>query len=170
MKKIILLLMVVLTTTICANAQMKIGILNRTLKKYFDKGDDVLYTETQNGKVKIFVDYREMGMTYEGTYAKNVVSFSGYYYGEVTDPRDDYVNIRKGPGTNYQIVEKAYIGNRLLIKKTDSNWYKVYGIKGDHPTQYGSWDISNFFQNKGYNSYWYCIGYIYKDRIVTPRD
>ena len=169
MKKNILLLMVVLTTTICANAQFKIGILNRNLDEYSKKGDEVLYTETKNGKVKIYGDYLEEGIMFKGTYAKNVVYFSGFYYGQVNDPRDDYVSIRKGPGTNYPIVGKEHVTRRLLLKKTDSNWYKVYGEGSIDLNDEGYLIIPSWwnFRWEERNS-WYCIGYIYKDRIITP--
>ena len=171
MKKIILLLMVVLTTTICANAQFKIGILNRNLDEYSKKGDNVLYKETKNGKVKIYGDYLEEGIMFEGTYAKNVVYFSGFYYGEVTDPRDKYVNIRKGPGINYPIVGKVHVGRRYLLKKTDSNWYKVYGTKHTELEDDGYLVIPSWWEFRWEErDSWYCIGYIYKDRIITPRE
>ena len=161
--------MVVLTTTICANAQFKIGILKKNLYKGTDlvsySGGEVAYTETKNGKVKIYIVI-ETDYQYIGIFSRNLVDFCGYYHGEVKDPRDEYVNIRKGPGTNYPIVGKVYVGNFLIFKKTDSNWYEVYNRlpypeKGDD----GFLHLERYFYKD--DSY-YCIGYIYKDRIKSP--
>lgn len=51
------------------------------------------------------------------------VSFmSGY----ITDPRDNYVNLRKGPGTNYAIVGRLEVGTYVYYSAGSSNWLKVY--------------------------------------------
>ena len=62
--------------------------------------------------------------------------------GYITDPVDDYVNVRKGPGTDYDIVNELYVGDKIYYTKGSGNWRKVYDL------------------NKRY------LGYIYYDRIV----
>lgn len=60
-----------------------------------------------------------------------------------------YTNIRKGPGTNFPIVDKVKDGDCVWAKQTGSGWYAIYA-------EYGSSD-------------YYIIGYIAASKIVIPR-
>ena len=50
------------------------------------------------------------------------------YYGRVSD-KDGYVNIRKGPGTNYAIVRRYQSGEYLYYTPQSNGWSKVYSAK-----------------------------------------
>ena len=82
--------------------------------------------------------------------------FIRYYAGEIIDPVDNYVNVRKGPGTNYAVVRRVHTidwcvdhdmadsatdSGRFFYQKTNSNWWKLY----DRPGKF--------------------VGYIYFDRL-----
>jgi len=149
MKKLFILSLLALAS-ITANAQTCMGYFTRNYENY-RKGDPVDY-QIRNGKVYIGDE------DYCIQIPSNYVRFSGYYIGQIVDPRDNYVNVRKGPGTNYSVVMRIYtwsyiVNNELFdnnsmsyqlafyFKKTSSNWYKLYSAPGEF------------------------IGYIYKDRI-----
>ena len=46
--------------------------------------------------------------------------------GIITDPVDNYVNIRKGPGTNYAICGQLLVGADIHYIPYNSGWVKVY--------------------------------------------
>ena len=65
----------------------------------------------------------------------NYVKFSGFYVCDITDPTDNYVNVRKGPGTNYPVVRKVYTyewkcdheaPEWYLYKRTKNGWWELY--------------------------------------------
>ena len=66
---------------------------------------------------------------------------SAYEKGYIVDPDDDYVNVRKGPGTNYGIVCRLAVSTDVLFEKTKSKWVKVYDLDGNY------------------------LGYVYRSRI-----
>lgn len=49
-----------------------------------------------------------------------------------SDAKDGYTNLRKGPGTNYEIIDEMRNGNQATYISTSGNWYKVkfYGTIG----------------------------------------
>ena len=59
------------------------------------------------------------------------VSKSQIVYGRVNDS-DGYTNVRKGPGTEYDIVERINDGNRVAVNKADINkaWARLYDDNG----------------------------------------
>ncbi len=48
---------------------------------------------------------------------------------------EDYINVRKGPGTNYEVVAKLANNMQVIVvAKTDSGWYKTqdgFYVSGD---------------------------------------
>ncbi|MDY0394153.1 glucosaminidase domain-containing protein [Virgibacillus halophilus] len=40
----------------------------------------------------------------------------------------DVLNVRKGPGASYAIVDQVYKGERLSIKKSVNGWYQLYWV------------------------------------------
>ena len=135
------------------NAQTCLGTMTRNFK-HFKKGESVMYMIDKGGKV-LLEDAAEFDISAPSSYVK----FSGYYVGEIIDPVDNYVNVRKGPGTNYPVVMKVYTkdwildheelwesnsvsaSGRFYYQKTKTNWLKLYSNPG------------------------HFLGYIYKDRI-----
>jgi hypothetical protein len=78
---------------------------------------------------------------YGGAYPSSIVKFNGYYIGEIIDPVGNYINVRKGPGTNNPIVRRVHTkdwcfdneryghptdSGRFFYQKTNSNWWKLY--------------------------------------------
>ncbi len=63
--------------------------------------------------------------------------------------QDGYTNIRKGPGTNYDIVDKVPDGMFINFTKGTNGWYKVY-------TTYTSGEEQQF------------LGYMAANKIVVP--
>lgn len=123
----------------------------------YNAGDYLYYTPQKNGWSKVYSGARSN--TYMGymhtSRIKRVNPNStydnaptvNYHYGYIVDPVDNYVNIRKGPGTNYAIVGRLNVGDVVYYTKTKSNWYKIYN-----------------FDNKKY------LGYMYHDRINEYED
>ncbi len=151
MKKM-LFLMFALVLTANLQAQTYYGYLTRSVGGYH-KGEGVMYQKTQSGKIML-----QDAAEYSGAYSPGIVRFSGYYVGEIIDPCDDYVNVRKGPGTKYGVVRIVHTkewgmmnsmaghptdSGRFFYQKTNSNWWKLY----ERPGKF--------------------IGYIYYDRLDT---
>ena len=84
-----------------------------------------------------------------GTKAKATKSKSAptpsieYMTGIITDPVDDYVNVRKGPGTNYEVVTTLDVGDEVYYTSGSGNWMKVYDMGENY------------------------LGYVYYDRIIS---
>lgn len=157
------LFLLTIVLSISANAQLKVGYLTHKVKFLQEYETDlperytVFYSEVENGKkVKIFYGSNDEAhgdrIWEDGVYPASYVKDTGYYCGEITDPSDYTVNIRKGPGTNYPVVQQIWTGEFVIIKKTKSNWYQLYGyclMEGE--------DIQAKF-----------VGYIHKSRVKTP--
>lgn len=190
MKKTLLLLLLILATT-GANAQWKIGRVKQDFKINDDeieltKDLPIAYNENKNGTTTVFRDGPECTNYILGTYSKDLISknveFTGYYWGAVKDPTDDFVNVRKGPGTNYPVVGKLWIGCEILFMKTDNNWLKVYHTSFEKTRgffecfcslrwftdQFLNDDGMYYFNTNSINHQFHFIGYIYKDRIESP--
>ena len=133
MKRLFILLFVAMAT-IGANAQTYWGFLTKNVDGY-KKGDGVMYQKTRNGRIQL-----PSGAEYMGNYSPSIVKFSGYYIGGITDPVDNYVNVRKGPGTKYPVVRKVHtyewcvenddLDGWFYYQKTSSNWWKLYDAPG----------------------------------------
>ena len=67
-------------------------------------------------------------------------SSSSMRSGYIVDPRDNYVNVRTGPGTNYAIRSRLYVGTYVYYSGS-SKWVRVYNSNGTF------------------------LGYVYHDRI-----
>lgn len=102
----------------------------------YNSGEYLYYTPQGNGWSKVYSGAKSgtyMGYmstsrivrvnpnnSSDGAPARNLMS------GYITDPKDDYVNIRKGPGTNYAIVGRLDVGTYVYYSAGSSNWLKVY--------------------------------------------
>ena len=179
MKRILMMfLLVVIALT--ANAQWKVGIVKKDLNNMetdLDTGDRIGYIKNRDGSYTLYESIRYEGQLNEvgncsEQYFRSHVRTTDFFYGQMTDPKDDYVNIRKGPGTNYPVVYKAELGTGnscILFKKTGSNWYEVYGPRDYAKYGRSGWGILTSFNEDEYNlNKMIKIGYIYKDRIKTP--
>ncbi len=63
---------------------------------------------------------------------------------------DGYTNIRKGPGTNYEIVDQVPDGMFINFGPGKGNWYKVYTSYTDGSAQE-------------------LIGYMHSSKVVVPK-
>ena len=149
MKRLFILFFVAMAT-ISVNAQTYYGYLTRN-HYGLKKGEGIMYQKTRSGRIQL-----PEGAEYGGAYSPGIVKWSGYYIGGITDPVDNYVNVRKGPGTKYAVVRRVHTyewlmehdnfvsetdGGWFFYQKTSGNWWKLY----DKPGKF--------------------IGYIYYDRI-----
>ena len=85
------------------------------------KGDQVYFKSVGNGKVKIYDVSEFVSPAIPASWVK-----MGKYVGIIIDPTDNYVNVRKGPGTNYPIVHRLDINTVIDYEKTNNGWYKVF--------------------------------------------
>ena len=148
MKRLFLFAMVTLLSVLTMNAQQYYGRVqdsdgytnirrgpgtNYAIVRQYNSGDYLYYTPQKNGWSKVYS-------------AKNANSFMGYmstsrivkvnpnsgYDGDaflsgvITDPTDSYVNVRRGPGTNYAISSRLDVGTRIYYVRTGTGWVKVY--------------------------------------------
>ena len=196
MKKTLLLLMLLLTS-VGVDAQWKIGRVKQDFKVFskclngnnendwsYEKDDFIVYSENRNGTVTTIYVVGAEAENMEIVSYSNIskfIDFTGYYIADVRDPVDNYVNVRKGPGTNYPILGKLNVGQGILFMKSDNNWLKVYvpkdGVEKSEDGFLGSvGEIYSFwyeFCNTDTGEYVFCniedkysfIGYIYKDRV-----
>jgi len=179
MKKTLLLLLLILATT-GANAQWKLAKFKQNFhpsqaSSYFEfeKGSWIAYSENKNGTVHLYRTAPEDGIEDWGTIPKSMANkyleFTGYYVGQVRDPIDDYVNVRKGPGTNYPVVGKCHTGDYIYFMKTENNWLKVYTVRSvvDFVTDVGFLNLPIHLE-PDYDDVLIFLGYMYKDRVKTP--
>jgi len=180
--KRILLLMLVIMVSVCANAQWRLGRITKSMENDFPFSAEleyVGYVKNSNRTYTLFESIvYESQLNRVGNcseqYFRTHVKPTDFFYGEVTDPRDDYVNIRKGPSTNYPVVFKINVSTCILFKKTGNNWYEVYASKQRFWVEHGYGNALELtFVN---DSYWgfklnelIKVGYIYKDRVKSPR-
>ena len=100
----------------------------------YSSGDFLYYTPVGNGWCKVYSGARSstfMGYMHSSRIVSVNPNIRGnaspiLYPGHITDPVDNYVNVRKGPGTNYGIVARLYVGEFVYYSKTNSKWVKVY--------------------------------------------
>ena len=158
MKKILLLLLFI-SATVCAKAQLKIGYATRDCE-VARKGEEVFYKPYKNGKI-IYICMPDKAYWECGTLPASYVEFSGYYIGYT---KDGVVNIRKGPGTNYPIVGKYGLdgyGDYVTFKYFNSNWLKVY--EDDKAAMESSWKMKSC-AHKDYRKLVF-KGYIHKNLV-----
>ena len=109
----------------------------------YTSGEYLYYTPMKNGWSKVYSDANSssfMGYMHTSRIvrveAENVnikdTYESAYERGYIVDPDDDYVNVRKGPGTNYAIVCRLAVSTDIVFKKTKSKWVKVYDEDGNY--------------------------------------
>lgn len=117
---------------------------NYPIVRQYNSGDYLYYTPQKNGwslvysgvKASTFMGYMHTsrivridpnsGSSYSSSGSSYSSSGGNYHEGYIVDPVDDYVNIRKGPGTNYAIVGRLDTYTDVYYTTTGSNWYKVY--------------------------------------------
>lgn len=169
--KRILFALVALATTMTVSAQQYYGKVvdpdgytnirrnpstSSPIVRRYNSGDYLYYTPVANGWSKVYSGARSNTyMGYMNTSRILRVNPNGSYdsspadyelrLGCITDPRDNYVNMRKGPGTKYAIVGRLYVGDQIYYMSTGSGWYKVYN------------------DNKRF------LGYVFHDRIIDVR-
>lgn len=131
---------------------------NDPIVRQYNSGDYLYYTPLSNGwsmvysgdKASTFMGYMHSSRIVQVNTNSSVGYLSpssssapsgGYHRGHLIDPKDTYVNVRKGPGTNYPIVIPLDTYTNIYYTKTGSNWYKVYDTRYNY------------------------LGYVYYDRI-----
>ena len=105
----------------------------------YTSGEYLYYTPLKNGWSKVYSDASSssfMGYMHtsrivrinpnSSSYTTGGTSTSSLRRGTIVDPRDNYVNVRKGPGTNYAIVSRLWIGTTVYYQGSSSGWVKVY--------------------------------------------
>ena len=131
---------------------------NDPIVRQYNSGDYLYYTPLTDGwcmvysgdKANTFMGYMhgsrivQVNTNSGGSYSSSSSSpapSGDYHRGYLIDPKDTYVNVRKGPGTDYPIVRPLDTFTDIYYTKTGSKWYKVYDT------------------NLNY------LGYVYYDRI-----
>lgn len=166
MKRLALLLTVVFVT-LSSSAQKYYGMVSDpdgytnirrgpgtsyAISRRYSSGDYLYYTPVGNGWAKVYSGAK--ANTYMGYMATSRIikvnpnggnSYNNrarnYRSGYITDPTDSYVNVRKGPGTNYAIATRLYVGDFVYFTSGSGSWVKVY------------------------NSDYRYLGYVYRNRI-----
>lgn len=136
---------------------------NYPIVRRYNSGDYLYYTPQGNGwslvysgdKASTYMGYMHtsriikinpnQGSSYNYNSSSGSSPSSNYHEGYIVDPVDNYVNIRKGPGTNYAIVGRLDTYTDVYYTTTSTNWHKVY--------------------DRNYNY----LGYVYHDRIKKTR-
>jgi uncharacterized protein YgiM (DUF1202 family) len=127
--------------------------VNSPITRRYYSGYYLYYTPMKNGWSKVYSGARSntfMGYMHTSRivrvnpnsgYSSSTYTSNGLRRGTIVDPRDNYVNVRKGPGTNYSIVTCLYVGTTVYYQGSSSNWVRVY------------------------NSSMQYLGYVYRNRI-----
>lgn len=124
---------------------------NYAITNHYESGDFLYYTPLKNGWSKVysankassFMGYMATDRILRVNPTKSTSTANEVTYkGVITDPKDTYVNVRKGPGNNYAIATRLNIGTVVRYAKSTASWYKVY-LGGK------------------------CLGYVHKSRIIS---
>lgn len=109
----------------------------------FTSGEYLYYTPLKNGWSKVYSDAssdsflgymhssRIVRVEAQNEDVENAYE-SAYEKGYIVDPDDNYVNVRRGPGTNYGIACRLEVSTDVLFEKTKSKWVKVYDEDGNY--------------------------------------
>jgi uncharacterized protein YgiM (DUF1202 family) len=117
-------------TNVRAAASTKSSIVDR-----MDDGDLLYYTPMTNGWSKVYLYRNSKFIGYMHTSRIKRIDISKmsdpptddeFLSGRIVDPEDSYVNIRRGPGTNYAISGRLNVGTTVLYRYDNENWVKVY--------------------------------------------
>lgn len=168
MKKVLLLQLLLMVSALTVSAQQYYGRVSdpdgytnirrgpstsHPIVRRYQSGDYLYYTPQSNGWSKVYSGERSstyMGYMHTSRIVRvnpnsqsdcSQVSTTNYRSGYITDPKDSYVNVRRGPSINNSIVGRLDVGTFVYYTKTGTNWYKVYN------------------RNKSF------LGYIYHDRV-----
>ena len=149
MMKRFFLSMAVILSSLAVNAQQYYGRVsdpdgytnirrsattNAAIVRRYNSGDYLYYTPLSNGWSEVYSGQSKstfMGYMSTSRIVKvnpNSGSSDGnaFLSGVITDPTDSYVNVRRGPGTNYAISSRLDVGTRIYYVRTGTNWVKVY--------------------------------------------
>ena len=112
---------------------------NYAIVRRYQSGEYLYYTPQNNGWSKVYSAKASsfyMGfmstsriMNVDPQSSVDAPPASEWLTGKVTDPVDNYVNIRKGPGTKYAITGRLNVGSTVYYKKTSAAWVKIYNSK-----------------------------------------
>ncbi len=151
MKKATLIIILTLVSLLSLNAQQYYGrvqdkdgytnirrgaSVNSAIVRQYQSGDYLYYTPQSNGWSKVYSGKSNstfMGYMHTSRIVKinpngssqSSSSTSNMRRGVIVDPVDNYVNVRKGPGTNYAIVSQLNVGTSVYYEGS-SKWVKVY--------------------------------------------
>ena len=137
-------------TNIRSGASTKYPITGRYRSGYY-----LYYTPMSNGWSKVYSGTRSntfMGYMHTSRivhinpnsssgYTNYSTSTSSLRRGTIVDPRDNYVNVRTGPGTKYSIATRLWIGTTVYYQGSTSSWVRVYNTSRQY------------------------LGYVYRNRI-----
>ncbi len=109
----------------------------------YQSGHYLYYTPMNNGWSRVysgtssntFMGYmhtsRIVRVNPNNGYTSSASSTSGLRGGYIVDPRDNYVNVRTGPGAKYAITSRLYVGTYVYYRGS-SSWVKVYNSNGTY--------------------------------------
>ena len=149
MMKRFFLSMAVLLSSLAVNAQQYYGRVsdpdgytnirrsattNAAIVRRYNSGDYLYYTPLSNGWSEVYSGQsKSTFMGYMSTSRivrvnPNATSTPApkFYSGYITDPKDNYVNVRRGPGTSYAISSRLTLGKFVYYQPAGNGWSKVY--------------------------------------------
>jgi len=62
----------------------------------------------------------------------------------VKQTEDGYLNLRSGPGTRYEVLDRLAPGDRVVVQETVGRWYRVVSPGGDK-----GWVAGDFLERVG---------------------
>ena len=146
MKRIIFTLLVMLSA-ISINAQQFYGrVISSDGFANIRKGPGTKYAIVKTYKSEDYLYYTPEKSGWSKVYtSKDKSSYMGYIYtkliakvedvmpdnmetGIITDPVDNYVNVRRGPSTKDAISSRLDLGTEVYFIKYNANWAKVFNM------------------------------------------
>ena len=100
----------------------------------YNSGEYLYFFPLNNGwslvysgaKTNTFMGYMSTNRIVKVNPNGNANTTPAYQSGHITDPVDTYVNLRKGPGTNYAITGRLDTGTFVYYQPAATGWVKVY--------------------------------------------
>jgi hypothetical protein len=173
-----LLLSFVIMSSICANAQWKIGkmtfknyflYLGGTMEEPYYDEDRVIYfpyTENSDGTCTEYgLDIFWEPFSRSSAFFQHV-EFTGYYMADTFNSKRRNISIRKGPGPKFPVAGKIDSNNTIVYQETDNDWLKVYSQEEYTDKSKGLYSTSINIEVFSPDNLIY-LGYIHKDNVKS---
>lgn len=100
----------------------------------YNSGDYLYYTPLEGGWSKVysakqsssFMGYMSTSRIVRINTDRVVTPEADMTLGYITDPKDSYVNVRRGPSTDHAICGRLNVGDAVYFQNVGNGWVRIY--------------------------------------------